>query len=102
MSTTEQLTNNDHDVGTLIEDARALIAATAEVAGDKIAEARHRLANAVEGSRRAYERVKTKTIAGAKATDVMVREHPYRAIGVALGFGLLCGFLLRRRLSGHS
>ena len=37
-----------NDMGTLVEDARALIAATADVAGDKVGEARQRLAAALE------------------------------------------------------
>jgi ElaB/YqjD/DUF883 family membrane-anchored ribosome-binding protein len=102
MQTAEHSTNHDHDFSTLLEDARALVAATAEVAGDKIVEARRRLATALDSSRRAYEQVKAKTIAGAKATDEVVRQHPYRAMGVALGAGLLIGFLLRRRSGSHA
>ena len=36
-------------------------------------------------------------IAGAKATDQVIRDHPYHAIGVALGVGVLIGFLLSHR-----
>jgi ElaB/YqjD/DUF883 family membrane-anchored ribosome-binding protein len=44
-----QATGND--MGTLAEDARALVAATADVAGDKVAEARRRLAGALESGK---------------------------------------------------
>jgi ElaB/YqjD/DUF883 family membrane-anchored ribosome-binding protein len=37
-----------NDVGTLAEDARALVAATADVAGDKVVEARKRLSVALD------------------------------------------------------
>jgi len=33
------------------------------------------------------------TTVAAKATDRAVREHPYQAIGVAFGVGLLVGLL---------
>ena len=80
----------------LAEDARALLTATAEVAEDKVIEARRRLAKALDRGRDVYERVHDKALEGARATDEMVRSHPYRAIGVAFGLGALLGFLLTR------
>ena len=41
-----------NDMGQLAEEARALIAATADVAGDKVVEARKRLAAALERDRK--------------------------------------------------
>ena len=86
-----------HPVGgaleNLAEDARALLVATAEVAEDKVIQARQRLANALDRGRDVYERVHDKALQGARATDEMVRSHPYQAIGV----GALLGFLLTRR-----
>jgi ElaB/YqjD/DUF883 family membrane-anchored ribosome-binding protein len=81
----------------LAEDARALLSATAEVAEDKVVEARRRLANALERGRDVYERVHDKALQGARATDEMVWSHPYQAIGIAFGVGALLGFLLTRR-----
>ena len=85
------------DMGTLAEDARALMAATADVAGEKVSEARKRLAAALESGRKIFGRVKEKAAEGAKATDEAVREHPYQAIGIALGVGALIGYLVARR-----
>ena len=87
------------DLGTLAEDARALMAATADVAGDKVGEARKRLAAALESGKEMYGRVKEKAVEGAKAADATVREHPYQAIGIALGVGAVVGYLLARRCS---
>ena len=87
------------DVGTLAEDARALMAATADVAGEKVSEARKRLAAALERGKEIYGRVKEKAVEGAKATDEAVHEHPYEAIGIALGVGALIGYLVARRCS---
>jgi ElaB/YqjD/DUF883 family membrane-anchored ribosome-binding protein len=86
-------------MGTLAEDARALMAATADVAGEKVSDARKRLAVALENGREIFGRVKDKAVDGAKATDQAVHEHPYQAIGIALGIGALIGYLAARRCS---
>jgi ElaB/YqjD/DUF883 family membrane-anchored ribosome-binding protein len=89
----------DNDLGTLAEDARSLMAATADVAGEKVSEARKRLAAALENGKEIYGRVRDKAVEGAKATDQAVHEHPYQAIGIALGIGALIGYLAARRCS---
>ena len=88
-----------HDMGTLAEDARALMAATADVAGEKVSEARKRLAAALDSGKKIFGRVKEKAVEGAKATDEVVHEHPYEAIGIAFGVGALIGYLVSRRCS---
>ncbi|HAT11566.1 MAG TPA: DUF883 domain-containing protein [Planctomycetes bacterium] len=84
-------------IGTLAEDALALMTATADVGGEKVAEARKRLAIALESGKKILGQVKDKVVEGAKATDSAVHKHPYVAIGVAVGVGALVGFLLARR-----
>ena len=86
-------------MGTLAEDARALMAATADVAGEKVGEARKRLAAALERGKEIYGCVREKAVEGAKATDQAVHEHPYQSIGIAFGVGALIGYLLARRHS---
>jgi ElaB/YqjD/DUF883 family membrane-anchored ribosome-binding protein len=86
-------------MGTLAEDARALMAATADVAGEKVSEARKRLAAALESGKKIFGRVKDKAVAGAKATDEAVREHPYQAVAIAFGVGAIVGYLVARRCS---
>ncbi len=88
-----------NDLGTLAEDARALMTATADVAGDKVGEARKRLAAALENGKEIYDRVKEKAVEGVQATDKVVRDNPYQAIGIALGVGALVGYLIGRRCS---
>jgi ElaB/YqjD/DUF883 family membrane-anchored ribosome-binding protein len=88
-----------NDLGRLVEDARALMAATADVAGEKVAAARARLAATLEQGKEIYGRVREKAIEGAKATDEAVHEHPYQVIGIALGVGALIGYLVARRCS---
>ena len=88
-----------NDLGTLAEDARALMTATADVAGDKVGEARERLTAALDSAKEIAGRVRDKAVEGAKAADEAVREHPYQAIGVALGVGALIGYIVARRCS---
>jgi ElaB/YqjD/DUF883 family membrane-anchored ribosome-binding protein len=88
-----------NDLDTLAEDARALMNATADVAGDKVGEARKRLAEALENGKEIYGRVRDKAIDGAKAADQAVREYPYQAIGIALGAGALIGYIIARQCS---
>ena len=87
------------DVSRLAEDARALMAATADVAGEKVDEARKRLAAALENGKEIYGRVRDKAVEGAKVADKTVRENPYQAIAIGVGVGALVGYLLGRRCS---
>lgn len=89
----------DHDLGTLAEDARALMAATADVAGEKVGQARERLAAALDSAKEMAGHLRDQTVAGAKATDKAVRAHPYKALAIGVGAGLLVGFLAGRRCS---
>ena len=85
------------DMGQLAEDARALMAATAEVAGEKVGEARKRLAAALDSAKEIAGKVRDKAVAGAKATDEAVHEHPYQAIAIGVGVGAILGYLIARR-----
>ena len=88
-----------NDLGQLAQDAQALMAATADVAGEKVGQARKRLAAALESAKVIAANVRDKAVAGAKATDEAVHEHPYQAIAVGVGVGVLVGYLLGRRCS---
>jgi ElaB/YqjD/DUF883 family membrane-anchored ribosome-binding protein len=81
----------------LLEDAQALLSATAHVAEEKVMEARKRLATAIEQGRETWNHVQERAVAGAEAADEVIRDRPYQAIGVALGIGALVGYLLGRR-----
>ena len=84
-------------MGQLAEEARALIAATADVAGDKVEEARKRLAATLESGREMYGRVRDKAVEGAKVADQTVRENPYQSIAIGVGVGALIGYLVASR-----
>jgi len=86
-----------NDMGQLAVDARALMAATADVAGEKVGEARKRLAAALESAKEIAGNVRDKAVAGAKVADQTVRENPYQAIAIGVGVGAIIGYLVARR-----
>lgn len=89
-------------MGTIAEDARALITATSDVAGEKVSEARKRLAAALERGKGVYGQVRDKALDGAKATDQLLRDNPYQAIAVALGIGVIVGLFVATSCAANS
>jgi ElaB/YqjD/DUF883 family membrane-anchored ribosome-binding protein len=81
----------------LVEDSQALLAATADAADHKVVEARKRLSSALEKSKQAWVQMQEQARQGAQAADEAIREHPYQALGIAFGAGLLLGCLWTRR-----
>jgi ElaB/YqjD/DUF883 family membrane-anchored ribosome-binding protein len=89
------------DLRTVVEDAEALLKATAGQAGEKMDQAR---ARAEESLRRAKMRlqdagleVEARARAAAQAADDYVHDKPWQSIGMAAGIGFLIGYLIGRR-----
>jgi ElaB/YqjD/DUF883 family membrane-anchored ribosome-binding protein len=55
-----------------------------------------KLSAVIDKAQELCERLQDQTTAAAKATDRAVHEHPYQAVGIAFGVGLLAGILLAR------
>jgi ElaB/YqjD/DUF883 family membrane-anchored ribosome-binding protein len=91
---TRAITN---DMGQLAEDAHALVAATADVAGEKVRAARQRLAAVLERGKEVCGSVRDQVVEGAKTADEVVRENPYPTMAIALGIGAVIGYLVGRR-----
>jgi len=89
------------DVKTVLSDAEALLKQAASTSGEKAAELRERgmglLRQAKEKAQDLQDAVVTKSKAAARATDDYVHDHPWQAVGVAAGVGLLIGLLLNRK-----
>jgi ElaB/YqjD/DUF883 family membrane-anchored ribosome-binding protein len=85
------------DFKIVLNDAEAMLKATAGELGDKAREARARLASSLQSARAGMHRLEEKALAGAKATDKLIREHPYQSIGVSFAAGLLLGVLVSRK-----
>jgi ElaB/YqjD/DUF883 family membrane-anchored ribosome-binding protein len=84
----------DHDLGGLADDARALIAATADVAGEKVGEARKRLMAALERGAEIAGRIGSRAVEGSKAADEAMREHRFKTLGLVLLAGVVIGHLI--------
>lgn len=89
------------DFKVVVADAEELLRATAGQAGDKAAELRGRLqehlARAKDSLADAQAAVVDKAKQVGHATDDYVHENPWRAVGVAAGFGFIVGLLIGRR-----
>ena len=92
-------TGNDvgHDMCQLAKDAKALLEATADAAGEKVKQARERLASALEHAKEMGDSWGKQAAAGAKVADEMVHKNPYPAIAIAVGMGAIIGLLIARR-----
>jgi len=55
------------------------------------------LRECVEGTKATCRRLGNKVADGAKATDKVIRQHPYQSVGIAIGLGLVIGLLAGRR-----
>lgn len=89
------------DLKTVYADVEELLRATATQTGEKIGVLRERLQ---EHMHRAKDRladttevVVDKTKQAAKVTDEYVHDHPWHAVGIAAGVGLVIGMLISRR-----
>jgi ElaB/YqjD/DUF883 family membrane-anchored ribosome-binding protein len=95
----EQTKAADNDMDELIEHVEALMAATADVAGEKVAEARKRVAAVLQSSRGVYGRIHESAVERVKAANAALHEHPYKAVAIGVGVGVLSGLLFARRCS---
>ncbi|MCF8185553.1 MAG: YqjD family protein [Sulfuritalea sp.] len=96
--------NNDQlmkDFKSVVADVEALLKATADTGGDKLAEVRARAEASLDAVKATIgdtqESVLAKTKEVAKATDDYVQENPWRSIGLAACVGLVIGLLISRR-----
>jgi ElaB/YqjD/DUF883 family membrane-anchored ribosome-binding protein len=85
------------DFKVVMHDAESLLKASAGDLGERARDARTRLAASLESARANFHKVEERAMEGARATDRVIREHPYQSIGVAFGVGLLIGVLVTRR-----
>lgn len=60
-------------------------------------ELRKKLDAAIDNAKAVCEQLQERTASAAKATDQTIRDHPYEALAVAFGVGLLIGMITGRR-----
>jgi ElaB/YqjD/DUF883 family membrane-anchored ribosome-binding protein len=62
-----------------------------------MAAARERLSVAVDKGEELVAGLREAATERARSADQAIREHPYRTLAIALGLGVLVGFLLARK-----
>ena len=87
----------EDQIARVADAAHSMIDATADAAEDKIVKARQKLRTALDTTKETIGYVQQKASDGAEATDELIREKPYHAIGIAFGLGAIIGYLLTRR-----
>ncbi len=89
------------DLRVVVADAEALLAATANAAGEPARALRGQASAAVERARARLGELESefRTRAQAAADDAgqLVREKPWQSLGVAAAVGVVIGLLLGRR-----
>jgi ElaB/YqjD/DUF883 family membrane-anchored ribosome-binding protein len=89
------------DFRAVVDDAQALLKQVAQGTGEGYQEARERLQAALDSARVELKAMEESVADGARraarATDGYVHEHPWEAIGIGAGIGLLLGMLIARR-----
>ena len=85
----------------VVEDAEELLRETAGLAGERVSEVRERASDSLRSAREQLgtleQEVLTRAKEAARDADGYVREHPWQAVGIAAGVGLLLGILISRR-----
>lgn len=88
-----------NDLQSVARDAEALLRATADVANDRVQEARSRTEKTVQQAfDHLYDRKMQRRVRRyARDTDAYVRDHSWGIIGAVAGIALLIGLLASRR-----
>jgi ElaB/YqjD/DUF883 family membrane-anchored ribosome-binding protein len=89
------------DLKIVIADAEELLRATASQAGEKVSAAREKIQESLRVAKVKLAEVEDlmidRTKQAARATDEFVHDHPWKAVGIAAGVGLIIGLLIGRR-----
>jgi ElaB/YqjD/DUF883 family membrane-anchored ribosome-binding protein len=89
------------DLRSVLEDAEALLSATAGQAGERIQAARERARETVRVAKErlvdAQDEVSKRARDAAKDADKYVHDNPWQAVGIAAGLAFLIGVLVSRR-----
>lgn len=89
------------DLKIVISDAEELLRATASHAGEKVSAAREKIQESLRNAKVKLAGIEDVLVdkgkQAARAADEYVHDHPWRAVGVAAGIGLIIGMLISRR-----
>ena len=89
------------DLRVVVGDAEELLKVTASQGGEKMQQLRARTEESLRGVRTRLEAagqdMDRATREAARQVDAQVHEHPWTAVGIAAGLGVVLGILLGRK-----
>lgn len=89
------------DLKVVVTDAEELLRVTAGQAGERAAAAREKIEQSLERAKVKLTELESvvaeRSRQVANEADQYVHEHPWKAVGVAAGIGLIIGLLISRR-----
>lgn len=89
------------DLRVVVGDAEDLLKATASQTGERVQQLRARTEESLRNARirleQAGENVAASTKEAAREVNRQVHDHPWTAVGIAAGVGLVVGILLGRK-----
>lgn len=90
-----------HSLQQVVDEAEQLLKNAQRTGSDQFNAARDRFESQLRSAKAELNRLEQTALDNAKraahATDHAVHQHPYTAMGVAAGIGLLIGMLVARR-----
>ncbi len=90
-----------NDMKTLVKDAQELFREASHATGEKAEELRAKGLTMLDAAMEKAQEVQAVAIekgkAAAHTTDEFVHDHPWKAVGIAAGVGLIVGMLISRR-----
>ena len=85
----------------VVRDAETLLQATASHTGERVESVRARAEESLQQARARLAETQDEVLQGARdaaeATESYIKKHPWSALGIAAGVGLVIGLLLQRR-----
>jgi ElaB/YqjD/DUF883 family membrane-anchored ribosome-binding protein len=97
----KDLISEDASLERLVDDLMLVVQGAnefAEAAGATLPQIkREEIHTHLQRLKESCRRIKEQAVAGAVATDKVLREHPYSSLGIAFACGLLTGTLFCRK-----
>ena len=93
----DQAAKSAHRVHGLAHDAKVTIVRSETQVANKVQSLRDRIKDGKKAALIAVKRTATAVKAKAAKVDKTIRAKPYKSLGVAVGAGLVAGYLISRR-----
>ena len=93
----KQLNPLKRSMDRVTKDAQSMFETTAEVAEEKVGQAKGQFRSALKQAKEAYSDFQDREMESLNALDGLAHRHFYPSLSLAAGIGLLVGFLFARR-----